>query len=233
MIWNLRHSRWSGLKEVKFWLAFEDQPPRIQSCLLSDFNVVVTDVTCGRTSMMYRASTVMYIGSTEVGWRDRVFDFLRNIRFLSPTLASLFPSFPFFFWCPQWATRARLRPFKNMEPVWPEWLLWKSSGLPDGLSPTRGGPQGKKKEKIRWRKVLFLTIAPRAPFVTRSLRYRMSSRTNASEGWPTVRVPLSWFHISRQYRGSNVKRDVYERAICRVQTDGEAILSRRARGWSS
>lgn len=55
-------------------------------------------------------------------------------------LISLFLLSRYHFWCPQWATRARLRPFKNMEPVWPEWLLWKSSGLPDGPNPTRGGP---------------------------------------------------------------------------------------------
>lgn len=77
---------------------------------------------------------------------------LRNIRFLSPTLASLSLSLSlsrFLFWCPQWATRARLRPFKNMEPVWPEWLLWKSSGLPDGLSPTRGGPPEKRRNTLK------------------------------------------------------------------------------------
>lgn len=91
---------------------------------------------------------MMCIRSTDICWRGRVFEIFSkysNSFSLSLSCPPYHPSpfFPFFL-CPQWATRARLRPFKNMEPVWPEWLLWKSSGLPDGLNPTRSGSYERK-----------------------------------------------------------------------------------------
>lgn len=175
-------------------------------------------VACSRTLTMYRASTVMYNISGRRTFTDVAAFSISSEYSLSLTHSRI--SFPlslslFFFWCPQWATRARLRPFKNMEPVWPEWLLWKSSGLPDGLSPTRGGPR--RKEEIRWRKVLSNnhTSSPR------------SSRDRLTIGCRRERTRVkddrSFVFYSRDttHRDLNIKKDMCERAICRVQTDEE------------
>lgn len=86
----------------------------------------------------------MFIGSTDICWRGRVFDLL-GIFSLSLFLSQ--PPFPFlsrFFYVPSEPHAHGYARLKNMEPVWPEWLLWKSSGLPDGLNPTQGGSYERK-----------------------------------------------------------------------------------------
>jgi len=154
IIWNLRHSRMYALA-WKGWSSgslLRINLREFRAVFWATLSSLILTWLLGLQSYVIDMSRE-YCNVYRIDGRTDVAAFLISSEYFffpspSPPPPSLFLSLSLsfsYFLCPQWATRARLRPFKNMEPVWPEWLLWKSSGLPDGLSPTRSGPPEKKR----------------------------------------------------------------------------------------
>lgn len=157
----------------------------------------------------------MYIGSTDVCWRGCVFDLFGIFAFSHP-LSHLFPFLSlfldFFFDVPSEPHAhgcARLKIWNQCDQngCYGRAPVYRTVSVRPGAGPRR-------KEEIRWRKVLSNDSAS-SPRVYHEIA---SLRTNSREGW--LIVLFSWFHITSISRFKH-KKDVCEQAVCRAQTDRE------------